>query len=222
MGIRGDNMSDEAPQNDLFRKQNAVNSGIRTPFSFAKDREVTPGQSPSSISADRTGSQTNAPVTILPDGYVNTSEATLVAGTPVQRDGTIVTKLPNNVQPGPNSMPWWRRDIDNVPNGSVVCILNVTVPEGRVYRLKRVGHTFWSAQDEFWITYDDKNLNDSRWSFPLGAPGNATMYPLQVTVSAVKEFRCYVRNRSGMDRNYEFMLDGWFDPVEYSQGAKTM
>lgn len=205
-------------QNDLFRKNHAITGNIRAPFAGAKDREVTPAGSPTSVSTDRAGSQTGAPVEILPDNYTN-GYTNLVNGTPLQSDGTLLTKVSQNVSPGPDSRPWWRRDIDAVNNGRESVILTITVPEGKVYHLKRIGHTFWSAQDEYWITYDDKLLNDAKWAFPLGTPAN--LFEMRCAVAAVKEIKCHVRNNSGAQRNYEFMVEGWYDDITFSSGSRT-
>jgi hypothetical protein len=204
--------------NKLYKKNNSVSEDIRDPFGYAKDRSVTPQGAPTSIARDRVGSHTDAPARSLPqDSTVLPGK--IIPGTPLQPDGTILAKLPSNVKPGPDSMPYWRRDIKTVPNNEQQAVLTISVPPGKVFRIERLGHTFWNTLDEFWVVYDGKQLNNTRWSFPLGTP--VTPYQLRVTVSAVEKIECWVYNRSGQDRLYEFFLDGYYDVIEYQSGSRT-
>ena len=206
-------------KNKLFKKGHSVTEDIRKPFDYAKDRAVTPELAPTASVKDRVGSQTGIPNKVLPRKYTQAVDVTVVPGTPIQKDGTVLSKHPANVMPGPETMPWFRRGVRSVNNGVQQLVLRVDVPPGKVYRLKRLGHTFWSVLDVFWIYYDGKLLNDSAWSFPLGTAVNP--YTLEVTVSATKEILCYVRNNSGQNRNYEYFLDGWYDNIEYQHGSRT-
>lgn len=203
--------------NSLFKRNQDMNN-IRQPFSQAKDRAVTPDGAPTSTKKDRVHSGTGAPNVVLPKSYTQMA-FDVIPGFPMQKDGTVLSKQPANVRPGPDSMPWWRRDSKNVANGGELIILDVPIPPGRVYRLERIGHTFWSSLDEFWIIYDDKLLNDFRWQYPLGTSVNP--FRLPVTVSATKSFKCFVRNNSGQNRLYEFLLVGWFDMIEFQHGSRT-
>jgi len=204
--------------NKLFKKNHRVTGDIRQPFGHAQERHVSPQHAPTSVSKDRVGSQTGAPNAIIPGGR-ETPRTEMSDFIPVQADHTIITKDPPNVGPGPDSVPWWRRDIKTVANGGELIILHIGVPEGKAFRLERIGHTFWSVLDEFWIIYDDKLLNQTRWAFPLGTPVNP--YQLRVTVTAVDFISCFVRNRSGNDRLYEFFLDGWYDEIQFESGSRT-
>lgn len=204
--------------NKLFKKAHSVTADLTSPFGSAKDRDVTPGLAPTSTSKDRVGSITDAPSKVLPSSASNAPH-NVVQGTPVQKDGTVLVKQPPNVEPGPDSMPWWRRAIRTVVNGDEGRVLFFQIPEGKAYRMERVGHLFYSALDEFWVIYDGKLLNDVRWAFPLGTP--AAPYELRVSVTATDYIACFARNRSGDDHLYEYFIDGYYDQLTFQQGSRT-
>jgi len=211
----------DAKRGKLFDRANQVDGGIRRFFHEAKDKHVTPGLDLSTRSKDRVGSHTGVPTEVLPEASSFKPEYT-VKGTPVQKDGTVLTRNSTNVAPGPNSSPWFRVNGRDVVAGRFDAVLRINVPEGYVYHISRLGHTFLDPNDEFWIMYDGRMYNNTKWSIPLGAPNSANLYRLPVTITATKSIQCYVRNNGAVDRAYEFMLDGWYDPIEHFHGSRTV
>ena len=203
--------------NVLFERQLADNfdGGIGHPFGDVADVPVATSRSATAISKDRVGSHTNAPVEIL-----SQSESYPIAGpVGIQTDGTLMTKEPSNVSPGPNSVPWFRRERSQVEPNESMAIITVDVPPGQVYRISHIGHDFNDNNDTFWIMYDGKMFNMSRWSFQLGSPNN--LYRLPVTISATSEIVCYGANTAGAPRIYEFFIDGWYDMIQFYRGSHT-
>jgi len=202
-------------KNKLFKKAHSVRNDITNPFGYAKDRAVTPTHAPTATSRDRVSSVSGAPNKVLKEDFV----ARPKEGEIFQRDGTLMTKLPPNVGPGPSSLPWWRRNARNVEVQQDLLILRVNVPAGRVYKLSKIGHSWYDALDEFWIIYDGKTLNEQRWNYQLGTPIQPFVLP--VTVTATDSIECYVRNLHADAELYEFMLIGWYDTIEHEGGSRT-
>ena len=202
-------------KNKLFNKAHSVRNNVTNPFGYAKDRAVTPKHAPTSISRDRVSSETEVPNKVLKQDFVARPEK----GGIFQRDGTVMTKLPPNVGPGPMSLPWWRRNARNVDVQQDLLVLRVNVPPGRVYKLSKIGHSWYDALDEFWIVYDDMMLNEQRWNYQLGTP--IQPFELPVTIAATNYIGCYVRNLHADAELYEFLLIGWYDTIEYEGGSRT-
>lgn len=205
----------------LFDRSMEVDGGIRKYYHEAKDKHVTPSKDLSSRTKDRVGPETGVPTKVLPPSSTVVPEH-IVNGTPLQPDGTLLTKEASNVRPGPRSTPWFRRNGRDVPAGRFNMILRIDVPQGQVYRVDKIGHTFHTPGDDFWILYDGRMYNNSTWSFPLGTPDGSRLYKLPVTITATKSVICYVRNNSAADRAYEYFLDGWYDPLEHLHGSRTV
>lgn len=205
----------------LFDRANMVDGGLRQFYHEAKDKHVTPPNSLSTRTKDNVGPHTGVPTEVLSEASTYKPKY-VVKGTPIQKDGTLLTRESTNVRPGPNSSPWFRVNSRDVPAGRFDAVLRITIPEGYVYHLSKLGHTFLDPNDEFWIMYDGRMYNNSKWSIPLGAPNSANLYKLPVTITATKQIQCFVRNNGAVDRAYEFMVDGWYDPIEHLHGSRTV
>lgn len=205
--------------NPLFdrKRKNGLRKGIRNEFGDVKDKPVAPQDSSTSIRKDRVGSQTGIPAEVSSQ---DASFPTIAPNDMRQKDGTYLMKEPSNVQPGPNSVHWWRRNIESCTPQQPTIVLQVNIPQGKVFRVQRIGHTFTNANDIVWIVYDGKTWNGTKWSFQLGTP-MTNLYECNPTFSATKSILCYIDNRGGVASNYEFFLSGWYDTIEYLRGTRT-
>jgi len=200
-------------ENKVLRRQmgTSLNQGIKQPFGDAKSKAVTPSDMPTSRVHDR--------VVNVPSDNMSTADNFRQM---VSDDGFTPTRLPPNANPGPASAPWVTRELETVqPGNNETVVLTVNVPNGKVFRIKHIGHTYFGPEDTFKIKLDDERYFNQAispgWSYNLGTPTN--MYELPVTIRATQKIECIVQNGGAVQRDYEFVLDGWFEEVEYLQGT---
>ena len=129
----------------------------------------------------------------------------IINGVPIQKDGTILERLPANVSPPPGSVPFYERANAVVqPNESAI-ILTITPTPSKLLYLRSIGHTFYDGQEEFFLITDGTVWK--RWNYQIGTPVN--LYTFQGTLSAMVNIQFGVLNQSPVARNYEMVGDGW-------------
>jgi hypothetical protein len=120
-------------------------------------------------------------------------------------------RLPPNVSPDERCSPWYKRGLLQVPAASNREILRIPVNPGTTYYVSAIGHSFINNQFYFELIIDRKLWD--RWNYQIGAPAPGSMYKFTCAIAARESVVFKVINPTGVPKDFEVALDGWWTGV---------